>query len=759
MVERYLAEDSSMLSRHRSRLPSFLLGLMTALTACGTSTQDLGRDAPGTPPPGSSSQPTPPPPAEELPSDGSVASTWEWLNPAPQANRIRGMGGSADDDVWLVGDGNTVLHWNGERWSDRHGALRGLDLYSVWSSGPDDVWVAGDHGVSYRYESSLYSTHLNPGGGVVLHFDGSAWKPDPQIGNRSAHAIWGADANHVFALLENGDVGQFDGTSWTITASPAGAVLRDIWGASPTDVWAVGERGAIVHFDGTRWTTVARGSGDPYSDPTAQTNTFYGIWGGSADDVWAVFDDLVTDDPAQCCEHMSGLVHWDGASWKVAQTLFLPDGELEKYPFKRDPSAPLRLGHQLWGGSGGRVLSLVYGTTYVLSFDEKTWRYETAFHRGIRTLWGRPGLGSLFAAGEGGVLQRFDGGASAANRVSDVFHGFRQSLQSIVAAGDDLWGIALRQVSLLPFYDGDLGEVVRWTTGGWAHVRLNVVDPKGASCPVSVGAIVAAGTDDVWVSGAHLTSCSEDSSEMTPDVFHWDGATWTAMPLPEELNRPFPRAGASSVEVRMPNGGKAPWLVSKWPRTNVLHRWNGAAWTEVRLPAGLLAEGVGGSSDEDIWAVGRSRSEGREATAVLHLEGSAFVEVHRETGAYLSARIQATSPNDVWIQARSDDRSSPTRTFHWDGKDWSMLRDLKATAVWPMGDGTAYFLSNDDQSGDEIFELADSRYVLGHWNGTKKTILGETSAVVRSLAATKDALWIGGEWGSTLRFPLSMSPR
>lgn len=743
-----------MISRRRSHLPSFLLGLLTALTACGTSTQDLGRDAPGTPPPADSSSP---PPTDTLPSESKATSTWEWLNPAPQGNRIRGMGGSAADDVWLVGDGNTVLHWDGERWSDRHGTLRGLDLYSVWSSSPNDVWVAGDYGVSYRYDKSQYSTHLNAGGGVVLHFDGTSWKADPQIGDRWAHAIWGADGSHVFALLENGDVGQFDGTSWTVTAAPARAVLRDIWGASPTDVWAVGEGGTIVHFDGTSWTTVARGSGDPNTDPTAPTNTFYGIWGSSADDVWAVFDDLITDDPAQCCEHRSGLVHWNGSSWKVAQTLFLPDGEFEKYPFKRDPSAPLRLGHQLWGGSGGRVLSLVYGTSYVLSFDETTWQDETSFHRGIRTLWGRPGLGAVFAAGEGGVLQRFDGEAPAANRVSDVFHGFRQSLPSIVAAGDDLWGIALRQVSLIPFYDGELGDLVRWTTGGWAPVRLNT--SEGASCPVSVGTIAASGTDDVWISGAHPTSCSEDSGESTPDVLHWDGATWTAIALPEELRRPSPRTASAAVEVRMANGGKDAWLVSTMPKTNVLHRWNGATWTEVRLPDGLTAEGVGGSSDGDIWAVGCSRSEGREFLAVFHLEGSGFEEVLRMPGSYARARIQATSPSDVWIQTRFDDRASPTRTFHWDGKVWATLRDLKAAAVWPAGDGTAYFLSNDDQSADEIFELADSRYVLGHWDGAKKTILGETSAVVRSLAATKDALWIGGEWGATLRYPLSASPR
>src|SRR5262245_57482813 len=106
----------------RVRMSALAFGLLCAATACGTSTLALGRDVVG----GDHPPPAPPSsPQSRLPSDESgLTSTWEWVNPAPQGNRIRGMGGSADDDVWLVGDGNTVMHWDGEKWTDRHGSVR-----------------------------------------------------------------------------------------------------------------------------------------------------------------------------------------------------------------------------------------------------------------------------------------------------------------------------------------------------------------------------------------------------------------------------------------------------------------------------------------------------------------------------------------------------------------------------------------------------------------------------------------------------------
>jgi hypothetical protein len=669
------------------------------------------------------------------------------------------MGGSADDDVWLVGDGNTVLHWDGERWMDLHGVLRGLDLYSVWSSGPNDAWVAGDAGVTFRYNPDepliAYTRHLNQGGGAILHFDGKGWKADPQIGKRWAHAIWGADATHVFALLEDGDVGRFDGKSWTITQAPASAVLRDVWGTSATDVWAVGDGGTIEHFDGTSWTTVAHGSGDPKTDPAASKNVYYGVWGASANDVWAVFRDSSHPDLPPHYEQSIGFAHWNGVAWTVAQTMVAPGSGR----FAPKTHEPIRFGHQLWGGDGRRVLAMSFNTMAPLVFDGTTWSADdTLATSGIRTLWGRPGIGALFGAGEGGALFRFDGVAPE-SRLTPMFSGFRESIRSLVSVGAEVWGIAVNG-SLMMFQDTDtMGSLVRWTLGGWSHVRLHAKQADGRSCEVAVGSVAAAAADDVWVSGAHATSClplpMELFTEKTPDVIHWDGAAWTAAALPEQEGSSFIDEGLSA-HMWIPKGGKSPWLIG---RTGLLYRLTGTTWTQFSLPDGLRAYAVGGSSDDDVWITASRGATPDDDAAIFHLEGNSFKEVHRVSGSAWRSAIVATSPNDVWIRVDPLYIRPPMGMLHWDGRSWTDRVDLNARQLWPVGDGKAYFIRNDDEGADRTFPLADSRYVLGYWDGVKETVLGETSATIRSLAATQDALWLAGKGGATLRYPFPKSPR
>jgi len=53
--------------------------------------------------------------------------------PAPQGNRLNGVGGTGASDVFAVGDYGTILHWDGDSWS---GMTSGVE---VWLSG---VWGA-----------------------------------------------------------------------------------------------------------------------------------------------------------------------------------------------------------------------------------------------------------------------------------------------------------------------------------------------------------------------------------------------------------------------------------------------------------------------------------------------------------------------------------------------------------------------------------------------------------------------------------------
>lgn len=69
--------------------------------------------------------------------------------------------GFGPDDVWVVGDESTVLHWDGTSWTklstpfDEDGGLTEKpDLHAVWGSSTNDVWIAGD--------------------GAMLHFRGTS---------------------------------------------------------------------------------------------------------------------------------------------------------------------------------------------------------------------------------------------------------------------------------------------------------------------------------------------------------------------------------------------------------------------------------------------------------------------------------------------------------------------------------------------------------------------------------------------------------
>ena len=45
------------------------------------------------------------------------ADNWCWRNPLPQGNSLFSVWGSGSSDAWAVGDGRTILHWDGSAWT------------------------------------------------------------------------------------------------------------------------------------------------------------------------------------------------------------------------------------------------------------------------------------------------------------------------------------------------------------------------------------------------------------------------------------------------------------------------------------------------------------------------------------------------------------------------------------------------------------------------------------------------------------------
>jgi hypothetical protein len=86
-------------------------------------------------------------------------------------------------------------------------------------------------------------------------------------------SVWGADADHVFAVGSSGVKYTYMNGAWSSTQNEPGRDFYQVWGVSATEVYLVGQSrtngsGVLERWDGTGWA-------DEYLPPAG----LYGLWG------------------------------------------------------------------------------------------------------------------------------------------------------------------------------------------------------------------------------------------------------------------------------------------------------------------------------------------------------------------------------------------------------------------------------------------------------------------------------------------------
>ena len=178
-------------------------------------------------------------------------------SPGPFWAGLQSLWSRSGADVFAVGDGGTVLHYNGS-WTAQPTGTTAL-LSGVW----------GD-----KASSAVFAVGA---GGTVLYYDGSTWQPQNSGTAQSLTAVWGASPSDVFAVGTSGTILHFNGTSWTAQNSGTTTTFHSVWGSAGNSVFAVGDGGTIARYDGTSWTTQTVNS---YS-------TLNAVWGTSGTNVYA----------------------------------------------------------------------------------------------------------------------------------------------------------------------------------------------------------------------------------------------------------------------------------------------------------------------------------------------------------------------------------------------------------------------------------------------------------------------------------------
>jgi len=146
----------------------------------------------------------------------------------------RSVWASSGSDVYAV-CGSDTQHSTGSTFTPT--GPSGMVLGgAVWGTSTSDVFVVGP-------------------GGLISHFNGTAWSSMPSGTTANLFAIWGSGPNDVFAVGNNATVVHYDGSTWTKMTVPASATLSAVGGSGPTDVFVLSGDGVLLHYDSNRvWT-------------------------------------------------------------------------------------------------------------------------------------------------------------------------------------------------------------------------------------------------------------------------------------------------------------------------------------------------------------------------------------------------------------------------------------------------------------------------------------------------------------------------
>lgn len=265
------------------------------------------------------------------------------------AIRWRAVWGTSATNVWVVGAGGNIMHWDGALFTPVQSGTT-TDLFSIWGSGPNDIWVGGNSGLLLRWNGTTFN-QLTIGGAQAIT------------------GIWGSGVNDVWFLDGSTSLYHFTGTGFPPIATGAGSALTAIWGSAANDFWVTTVTGNVVHYVGAGFV----------NGTSSTTNLLTGISGSGATDVWVVT-------AYNAMAGAASIIHYDGAMWKTIANN-IPDF-LSAVAVTAGEVWAVGTNGALWRSTGGAFTRQSTGTTSNLN-----WAYTS-------------GANEAWAVGDSGVILR-----------------------------------------------------------------------------------------------------------------------------------------------------------------------------------------------------------------------------------------------------------------------------------------------------------------------------------------------------------------
>ncbi|MGB0590698.1 MAG: WD40/YVTN/BNR-like repeat-containing protein [Myxococcota bacterium] len=202
--------------------------------------------------------------------------------------------GTSADNVFAVGGGRLILHYDGENWTVQDTGDGSQQLFTIAGRGPDDVWAVGGGATP-----------------ALLHYDGVSWTDHelPPFTPQVLQGLWTAPGAPVYISGYGGFLANLADGIWTVDDPVTTDPLHGLVGDALGGIWAAG--GNIMamskNYRGTlavKGRTVSPLDAVPQPTPDPVEPDAGPQDGGSLEDSEAPFEDTSEEDvgptPAAC---------------------------------------------------------------------------------------------------------------------------------------------------------------------------------------------------------------------------------------------------------------------------------------------------------------------------------------------------------------------------------------------------------------------------------------------------------------------------
>lgn len=275
---------------------------------------------------------------------------------------------------------------------------------------------------------------------------------------------------------------------------------------------------------------------------------------------------------------------------------------------------------------------------------------------------------------------------------------------------DNMWAVG-RQ------FDGSIYRNLTLLDSGNGWSRIPSPSPGPPLPGGNVGynaldAVSTSGPSDAWAAGAYVDA----NLSTLPEAMHWDGSSWTLMPLPALPGNFDSDNGAGIVDISPTDV----WLVGAYytsgPDTSFAAHWDGTAWSLVSPPGAVALSAASASGPDDVWAIGVGPGPSFPAM-IEHYDGSAWTTSATLPGIRLSG-VTSISPSQAWAVGTGPNGPA---TVEWNGSSWNIVpspnphNDASLRAVSGVAGGGVWAVGSytDFSSG-----VGYGQPMAMHWDGT-----------------------------------------